>query len=158
MPIFLERYSEALKKIRASFVTLYLNDKLRGCIGTLSAHQPLIKDIVHNAYTAAFGDPRFFPITEQELKQLTFEVSILSELEPITFDSEIELLNQLKPHIDGLVLIEKNQQGTFLPSVWDSLPSPKMFLEHLKAKAGLPTDYWSTTIQIKRYTTTVIKS
>jgi len=145
-------YTEALQRKKASFVTLNINNELRGCIGTLSPHCPLVKDIAHNAYAAAFQDPRFPNLDKQEYKQLQYHISILSDTSPIQFDSEQSLLSQIRPGVDGLVLKEHHQQGTFLPSVWEQLPEPEMFLQHLKHKAGLPANYWSKTLQVYRYT------
>ena len=147
------RYPAQLQQMRASFVTLKLNNELRGCIGTLEAYQPLVKDIAHNAHAAAFSDPRFQPVLEKELENITFHISILSSAIPMTFDSEKDLLGQIKPGIDGLVLEDEQHRGTFLPAVWESLPEPAQFLQHLKQKAGLLPDYWSDTIKISRYTT-----
>jgi AMMECR1 domain-containing protein len=83
-------------------------------------------------------------------------LSILTPAEPIAFRSEQDLLTQLQPGIDGLILEEGYRRGTFLPSVWESLPEPEQFLRHLKQKAGLPASYWSDTIKIFRYRTDVI--
>jgi uncharacterized protein len=137
----------------ACFVTLLSNGSLRGCIGSLTAYRPLNEDVIGNAQAAAFRDPRFAPLQADELDSLDIELSILSLPEPIHFDNEDNLLQQLRPNIDGLVLIEKGHRGTFLPSVWRQLPSREQFLRHLKQKAGLPPTYWSESIQIQRYTT-----
>ena len=150
-------YPENLQQKRASFVTLETNHELRGCIGTLCAHQPLVLDVAQNAFSAAFCDPRFCPLTAEEYPLLTKHISVLSIPEPMQFDSEESLLSQLRPGIDGLILSEKGCRGTFLPSVWDSLSDPQEFLQHLKMKAGLPPTYWSDTIKIERYTTEVIE-
>lgn len=152
MPIDTSKYPESLQKQGACFVTLQINKQLRGCIGSLEAHQPLVKDIVHNAYAAAFSDPRFPPLTENEFPNLDIHISILNKPEPIHFTSEQDLINQLRPGIDGLILADKGRRGTFLPSVWESLPDPALFFAHLKLKAGLPHDYWSNTLTVQRYT------
>jgi AmmeMemoRadiSam system protein A len=125
---------------------------LRGCIGTLQAFRPLVEDVAHNAYAAAFHDPRFPRLSAKEYAQLHYHISILSTPEPVKFKDEQDLLAQLRPGIDGLVLEEGLYRGTFLPQVWESLPEPKTFLRHLKQKAGLHPDYWSTTIKVQRYT------
>ncbi len=151
-------YPSILQAPRASFVTLQINTQLRGCIGTLEAFRPLIEDVAENAFAAAFRDPRFPPVSEKEFKQLDYHISILSPSEPIEVKSENDLLNKLRPGIDGLVLEEGGRRGTFLPSVWESLPSPRQFLAQLKVKAGLPADYWSDNIKVKRYTVEDIKS
>ena len=146
-------FSAALQQSRATFVTLNLRAELRGCIGTLEAHQPLVCDVAHNAHAAAFSDPRFFPVTAQEYPELDIHISILSPATPMVFSSENDLISQLQPGIDGLVLQEGIYKGTFLPSVWESLADARQFLAHLKRKAGLPIDYWSDSLQVYRYTT-----
>ncbi|MDX1698844.1 MAG: AmmeMemoRadiSam system protein A, partial [Thiohalobacterales bacterium] len=122
----------------ASFVTLKLDGQLRGCIGSLEAYRPLIRDVAENAYAAAFQDPRFSPLTYPELDRLDLSLSILTPAERMTFTSQEDLLGQLQPGIDGLILQEDSRRGTFLPSVWESLPQANRFLSHLKLKAGLP--------------------
>lgn len=156
MPIDIYSYSENLQKIHASFVTLQIHKKLRGCIGSLQAYQPLIKDIVHNSYSAAFLDPRFHPLTRNEFNEIDIHISVLSEPQPMQFKSEEDLISQLHPGTDGLILSDNNRRGTFLPSVWESLPEPKIFLAHLKLKAGLPPNHWSDTIKVERYTAELI--
>ncbi|MHB8742414.1 MAG: AmmeMemoRadiSam system protein A [Sulfuricaulis sp.] len=146
-------YPEPLRAKRATFITLQLNDKLRGCMGTLHAHQTLVEDVVNNAWNAAFRDTRFAALTWPEFERLDIHISILSQPEPITFSSEEDLLSKLHPYVDGLILQEGLNRGTFLPSVWESLPTPREFLRHLKLKAGLNADYWSSQIRIQRYTT-----
>jgi AmmeMemoRadiSam system protein A len=131
--------------------------KLRGCIGTLEAYQPLIQDVARNAYAAAFHDPRFYPLTPEEYPKITKHISILSRPEIMSFVSEQDLLQKIRPGIDGLILSDYNHCGTFLPAVWESLPTPELFLQSLKLKAGLPEDYWSSTIKIERYTSEVIE-
>jgi len=150
-------YSGNLLLERATFVTLYLNDELRGCIGNLVARHSLIQSIANNAYAAAFQDPRFSPVTPAELKSINLSLSILSLPEPISFNSEEDLILQIRPGIDGLILQDGFKRGTFLPSVWSSLPDVKTFLQHLKQKADLPENYWSDTIQVERYTTEVVE-
>ncbi len=137
----------------ACFVTLHSHGELRGCIGSLQAHQPLLDDVAYNAFAAAFSDPRFPPLRESELPGLEIHLSLLSEATPIDFLSEEDLLQQLRPGEDGLVLEEGRRRGTFLPSVWEQLPTNELFLRHLKQKAGLPPDYWSDTLKVSRYTT-----
>ena len=146
-------YSSNLAIARASFVTLLVQRKLRGCIGTLEARTSLAEDVSHNAYAAAFNDTRFPPLSADELTTLTVQISVLSVPERMDFDSEATLLAQLTTGIDGLILQEQSHRGTFLPSVWESLPQPDQFLRHLKLKAGLADDYWSDTIAAWRYTT-----
>lgn len=145
-------YTGTLQQPGASFVTLNLQQQLRGCIGSLEAHRPLIVDVAENAFAAAFRDPRFPPLTQVEFPQLAYHISILNPAEPMLFSSEADLLAQLRPHVDGLILEDRGQRGTFLPSVWDILSRPEQFWQHLKLKAGLPADYWSDTMKVSRYT------
>ncbi len=153
--INVQRYESALREQCASFVTLHLHGELRGCIGTLEAYQPLVIDIAHNAYAAAFTDPRFAPLTATEFKNIQIHISILNPAEQMSFNSEKNLIAQLRPNVDGLILSDGPARATFLPSVWKQLPEPRDFLTHLKLKAGLPAHYWSNTIKVKRYTTTM---
>ncbi len=154
MPVQIDHYPPQLQQLRASFVTLNIDGQLRGCIGTLEAHRPLVLDVAHNAFAAAFNDPRFLPLSQPEYEQLEIHISILNPAEEMTFSSEQELIEQLCPGIDGLIMQEGQLRGTFLPSVWQQLPEPKQFIQHLKHKTGLPTDYWSPDLRIWRYTTT----
>jgi len=135
----------------ATFVTLKQGGELRGCIGSLKARDSLMNDLQNNAMAAAFHDPRFPPLSEDELDQVQIEVSILSSPEKIEFVSEADLLGQLKPHIDGVIFNHGNYRSTFLPQVWDQLPSPELFMSHLKQKAGLAADFWSDEVLIYRY-------
>lgn len=152
MPLDTATCPAALQAPGASFVTLHCNGELRGCIGNLMPARPLALDVVGNAYAAAFRDPRFPPLTASEFDALTIHISLLSPMEPLQFESEEELIAQLRPGIDGLVLEEPPRRGTFLPAVWESLPDPRDFLRQLKLKAGLPANYWSRTLRAQRYT------
>ena len=145
-------FSEKLQEPAASFVTLKIHGQLRGCIGSLEARQPLVMDVAENAYAAAFRDPRFPPVSESEFSELEYHISLLTPSEPLQFRDEADLISQLRPNIDGLVLEDGRHRGTFLPAVWESLPDRKQFLQQLKLKAGLPPDYWSGTIKASRYT------
>lgn len=153
LPVTAAAFPEPLQAERATFVTLERAGALRGCIGSLEAFRPLVEDVAHNAYAAAFSDPRFPPLGPAELADLGLTVSVLSPAEPLAFASEDDLLRQLRPGVDGLILEERGRRGTFLPAVWSSLPEPRQFLAQLKLKAGLDPEYWSETIRIDRYTT-----
>jgi AmmeMemoRadiSam system protein A len=146
-------YAARLAEEGAAFVTLHTKGALRGCIGHLQAVQPLVVDVAENAFAAAFRDPRFPPLTQAELSDLDMEISVLTPSEPLSFDSEEQLLQMIQPGLDGLILEEGTARGTFLPTVWNSLPQPGDFLRHLKQKAGLRPDHWSDTIRISRYRT-----
>ncbi len=148
-----EQFSERLRQIGSSFITLHLDGKLRGCIGQLEPSMSIIKDVAQHAFAAAFDDPRFPPVNHDEIVHLDIHISLLSAKEPIPFESEQELLAQLRPGEDGLILRSGSQQSTFLPTVWESLPEPKQFLSQLKIKAGLAGDEWGDYIQIWRYQT-----
>jgi AmmeMemoRadiSam system protein A len=153
LPVHPAEYPPVLKALRASFVTLELGGRLRGCMGHLEAFAPLVVDVAENAYAAAFRDPRFPAVSTTEVDDLDFHISVLSPAVPLSFTSERDLLAQLRPGIDGLILAEGARRGTFLPSVWDSLPDPAQFLTHLKMKAGLAPNHWSETLKVSRYTT-----
>jgi AmmeMemoRadiSam system protein A len=146
-------YPEPLRVLRATFVTLHVDASLRGCIGTLEARQTLVQDVASNAWSAAFRDPRFSALTWAEYERLDIHISVLSLPEPMQFSSEEELIAQLRPRRDGLIIEEGFSRGTFLPSVWEQLPDPREFLRQLKRKAGLPPDHWSSRIRVQRYTT-----
>ena len=149
--------SPGLTAHRASFVTLTLDGKLRGCIGTVIAHRPLLLDVVDNAYKAAFGDRRFSQLTASEAERLDVSVSVLSTPRAMDFADEPDLVRKIRPDVDGLILSDKvdghDRRGLFLPSVWSGLPRADTFVQHLKRKAGLSVDHWSDTLTIQRYTT-----
>ena len=145
--------SPTLTARRASFVTLSLDGRLRGCIGSVIAHRALLVDVVDNAWKAAFGDRRFAPLTAEEAGRLEVSVSILSTPVPLDVADEADLLARLRPDVDGLILQDGDRRGIFLPSVWSGLPKAESFVTHLKRKAGLPADHWSGTLRVSRYTT-----
>ncbi len=136
----------------ASFVTLRRDGKLRGCIGTSEAHRPLVVDVSDNGFRAAFKDPRFPALKPDEVPGLEVSVSVLSRQTPMAFSSEAEFLELLRPGTDGLIIEEGKKRALFLPSVWSQLSEPRVFVEHLKAKAGLPKDHWSDTFHARRFT------
>lgn len=156
VPVELGNLPVELAVKRATFVTLERVGALRGCIGCLEALRSLAADIAANAYAAAFRDPRFAPVTANEIDELEIHISLLTRAEPIAFSSEADVIAQLIPGVDGLILEERLKRGTFLPSVWDTLADPKDFLRQLKLKAGLPARYWSETLKIYRYRTEII--
>ncbi len=141
-----------LQEPGATFVTLQMHGKLRGCVGSLLAQRPLREDVETNACAAAFHDSRFAPLSRHEYPDIEIEVSLLSTMESLAFENQKHLLTLLRPGVDGVVLEYGWQRGTFLPQVWEQLPDPKTFLVHLKQKAGLSADFWSDEIQISRYT------
>lgn len=141
-----------LREPGATFVTLTQHGNLRGCIGSLAAHRPLLEDVRSNAVAAAFRDPRFEPMQEAELVRTNVEVSLLSPMQPMQFTSEADALAQLRPGVDGVVFEYAHYRSTFLPQVWEQLPSPAGFMAQLKRKAGLPGDFWSPEVRLARYT------
>jgi AmmeMemoRadiSam system protein A len=144
-------YPEPLRQIACTFVTLHMGQNLRGCIGSLRAHRPLVADVARHAHAAAFCDARFGPLQHTELAGLHIHVSILSALEPLSFDSDDTLLTLLRPREHGLLIEIGGQRATFLPTVWSSLPDGRDFLAALKKKAGVQTDI--TQYNAWRYTT-----
>jgi len=142
----------------ASFVTLEnrYTGQLRGCIGSIIPVQPLYKDVIRNAIAAATQDPRFVPVSLEELPDLKVKVSVLSFPEPLHYENPKDLLEKIKPFEDGLILKFGQNQGTFLPDVWEDLPDKELFLSHLCLKAGLPQDCWLRyPVEIFRYRTKV---
>ena len=151
LPVDLATLPETLTALRATFVTIEKKGQLRGCIGMLEAQRPLAEDIAANSYAAAFTDPRFPPLSADELVELDIHLSILSPAEAMSYQSETELIQLLRPNVDGLILDDGLHKATFLPSVWESLPNPVDFVHHLKHKAGLPVNYWSDDLRAYRY-------
>ena len=143
--------AEPLTRPGAAFVSLYRAEGLRGCMGTLLAERPLVDSVLDAALDAALGDPRFPPVERDELDALTITVPVLSEPQAMAVSGEQDLLEQLQPGEDGLILHDGKHRATFLPAVWEQLPDPQDFLAQLKAKAGLPPDHWSPTLQFARY-------
>lgn len=136
----------------SAFVTLRLAGHLRGCIGTIESYRSLGEDVTGNARTAAFSDPRFRPLAVDEYAGIVLEVSVLSLPQAMTYADEADLLAQLRPGLDGLLLEADSQRGTFLPQVWGELSEPAEFLGHLKAKIGLARDGWDRDWRFFRYT------
>ncbi len=151
------RYPQVLDEYGACFVTLEKNGRLRGCIGSMSAYQPLIIDIVHHASDAAFKDPRFSPVTKDEVKDLSLSVSLLSTPVPIEFKDEEDLLNKIVPFEDGLIIQDGKFRSIYLPVVWEQIPEKKDFLASLKIKAGMKPDYFSQTFTAYKFRTIYIK-
>ena len=141
-----------LQERGACFVTLTQQGQLRGCVGTLEARRTLLSDVKANAVAAALQDPRFKPVTASELIRTEIEVSLLSALQALEFESEHHALAQLQPGVHGVVLEFERYRSTFLPQVWEQLPSAAEFMAHLKRKAGLPANFWAPGLRLQRYT------
>jgi len=127
----------ALTQSGASFVTLKLHDELR--------------DVGRNAIAAAFHDPRFDPLTRMEFEETSIEVSVLGPATPIGFADEDDLLAQLEPDVDGVILEYAGRRATFLPQVWKSVPSRRDFLRELRRKLGVPADFSPARLNVSRY-------
>jgi AmmeMemoRadiSam system protein A len=136
----------------ATFVTLHLEEMLRGCIGSIDARRPLGEDVAGNALSAAFHDPRFEPLADGEFDGLAVEVSVLSPRTALAAASEAEAIGKLRPGVDGVYLEYAGRAATFLPQVWESLPDPLDFLAALRQKARLPARFWDPAIRLTRYT------
>jgi hypothetical protein len=151
VPVPSGEWPDALYEWRATFTTLKIDGVLRGCRGAIEASRPLIEDVWQNAWASAYDDPRFPPVTADELRRLDTSISVLSPLEPIEAHGEADLLAQLEPGVDGLVLKCGDRRVTFLPSVWQMLPDPRTFLTQLKVKGGWSAGYWSSDFAAYRY-------
>jgi AmmeMemoRadiSam system protein B/AmmeMemoRadiSam system protein A len=149
----LEKLPAAFRRTGACFVTLHKAGALRGCCGSVMAWRPLVEDIRANAVRSAFDDPRFVPLEGAERDDVSLTVTLLSSLQPMSIESEADLLSKLQPHRDGLLIEDAGQRALFLPAVWKMLPDKQEFLAHLKAKAGLSLDHWSPTFRASRFLT-----
>ena len=138
---------------RATFVTLTIANQLRGCRGSLIPHRSLLFDVADNAWKSGFGDPRFPPLSAEELERLEVHISILSTPRRIPCQNEADLVRALRPDIDGLIIRDGGRQGLLLPSVWDQIHEPAEFVRQLKRKAGMPPDHWSEAFEAYRFGT-----
>jgi hypothetical protein len=141
-PLDLETLPEALRQPGATFVTLTRHGELRGCVGTLEAYQPLAEDVREHALAAALADYRFPPVTPAEVPELEIEISLLTQPKPLEYKDAEELLNLLRPGVDGVILRDGPRRATFLPQVWEKLPDAAQFLDHLCAKMGVDPGIW----------------
>jgi AmmeMemoRadiSam system protein A len=139
------------EQLGASFVTVTRRGRLHGCIGTITARRPLAADVEGNAVAAAFTDPRSQPFRTEWLPEMGVEVTLLSPLERLPFTGEEDARRRIVPGVDGLVLRYGSHRGTFLPQVWESLPTVEDFLAELKVKAGLRPDFWAEGVEIHRF-------
>lgn len=149
-------YDCVFEQSGASFVTIELDGILRGCAGSVNSSQPLIKNLYENAFKCAYLDDRFPSLTEKEFEKIDIKVSLLTKPERILFDSENELEEKLRPYAQGVFIRDGFHKAVFLPEVWLHLPDRKKFMEELKQKAGLGKDYFSETIEVFGFYTTVI--
>lgn len=150
-------YPTALQEPHGAFTTLKYNGALRGCKGSLEVALPLVNTVAYSAYSSAFNDIRFPPLQPREFAQLKISLSVLSPKEKLSFTSEEDLIEQIQPSIDGLILEYNGQKGTLLPSVWEAIPDAREFLFMVKQKAGFDRNFWAKSIQVYRYTTHTIQ-
>jgi len=154
LPVTAEELGQpALRQKGGVFVSLHKRGDLRGCIGSLVAMESIVDSIRRNARNAAFHDYRFKPVTAAELSALHVEISVLTDPQPLPYESADHLLRLLRPGVDGVILNGPGgASATFLPQVWQQLPLPEQFLNHLCRKAGLAEGAWrSGTLQILTY-------
>ena len=141
-PLDRQTLPSSLREEGASFVTLTIHGELRGCIGALEAYQPLADDVREHAVAASLRDPRFPPVGEFELSRIRLEVSRLTAPHPLEYSSGDDLLKKLRPHVDGVILKDGFRRATFLPQVWEKIPDPAEFLDHLCQKMGARPGLW----------------
>ncbi|MDD5368661.1 MAG: AmmeMemoRadiSam system protein A [Anaerolineaceae bacterium] len=140
--INLEEFPPHLREPGATFVTLTEDGELRGCVGALEAYQSLVEDVVEHAAAAAFHDYRFPPLQECELPLIHIEISVLSPPVLLEYTTPDDLMEKLRPGVDGVLLLDGFRRSTFLPQVWQMLPTPDRFMEHLCLKMDAPGDLW----------------
>ncbi len=141
-PLDLGVLPEGLREPGATFVTLTIAGSLRGCIGALEAYQPLAEDVREHAVAAGLDDYRFMPVTAEELPLVQIEVSFLTAPQPLDYKTPADLIQKLRPNVDGVILMYGPSRATFLPQVWEKLPDPAQFLNHLCEKMGMPRNTW----------------
>jgi hypothetical protein len=132
----------ALEEVCGCFVTLHRRGQLRGCIGSIEPVSPLVECVERNAESAAFHDPRFPPLRQEELSEIDIEISVLSVPSRLVFKDGEDLKRQLKPMVHGVILSRGFNRSTFLPQVWKQLPEKEDFLEHLCLKGGMDHKAW----------------
>lgn len=133
-----------LEENRGTFVTLHKKGDLRGCIGNIEPVKTIFEGVRDNAKHAAFKDSRFRPLSDEELKDIIIEVSILTQPKMLDYTDADDLISKLRPFVDGVIIKKSYHSATFLPQVWSQLKDPKIFLAHLCAKAGLSSDEWKS--------------
>lgn len=152
----IQTYPSLLEK-RASFVTINKNNKLRGCIGSIIPTKPLIDDIMQNAKSSAFRDSRFDILKSSEFEDIEISLSILTIPKELLYEDINDLKSKIKLGIHGVILKLGNHQSTFLPSVWEQLPTFDIFFSHLCQKAGCKDDCLNLKPDIYIYETEYIK-
>ena len=152
LPLVVDEYSPMLQEKGACFITLKKKGVLRGCVGSIEVVQPLIRDVRDRAVAAAFQDYRFPPLTLPEFDEIRIEISRLTQPCILNYEDAEDLINKLRPQIDGVILRYQTRRATFLPQVWEQLPSPELFLNRLCIKMGLDQSAWrSVKLQVETY-------
>ena len=141
-PIRLDFFSKKLRELGASFVTITIDGVLRGCVGGLEPCMPLVEDVREHAIAAAFHDYRFPPLTKDEYQEIKIEISRLTKPTELFYEKPEQLPQLLRPNIDGVILRYQEMRATFLPQVWEKIPNPEMFLDHLCQKMGVSSNMW----------------
>ena len=141
-PIQTASLTSNLREQGATFVTLTINGQLRGCIGALEAYQPLADDVREHAVAAALEDPRFPPLSENELSRIQVEVSRLTRPVALEYKDADDLLSKLRPNVDGILIKDGSRRATFLPQVWEKIPNPSEFMDNLCYKMGAAHHHW----------------
>ncbi len=152
VPPPLESLPPALHRRVGAFVTLKVHGRLNGCVGTIEGVEPLGCAVARLALSAAFADPRLPALQPSDYAHLEITLSLLSPLSPIEVRSRSELKGALRPGLDGLMISAGERQAVFLPSVWEQLPDPEDFLDHLWRKAGLRPGIWPANLRAFRFT------
>jgi AmmeMemoRadiSam system protein A len=136
-----EKLKEKYNEKKSCFITLTINNELRGCIGSLYPKQELWKDVIDNVLNASFEDYRFDPLTKEELDDLKIEISVICGIQRLEYKDSKDLLDQLDDQM-GIILKKGNYCSTFLPQVWEQIPDKTKFMNQLALKAGLSKDSW----------------
>jgi AmmeMemoRadiSam system protein B/AmmeMemoRadiSam system protein A len=152
LPLQAAALPSALRLPGACFVTLYHGGRLRGCVGSLQAWRRLDVDLLDNAYKAAFGDGRFAPLTAEEWPQVSLSLTLLTPPQPLEVRNRADLLERLRPGVDGLIVQDGSARAIFLPMVWQQIPIPEDFLAHLLQKANLPPNHWTPSLRAYHFT------
>jgi AmmeMemoRadiSam system protein A len=145
--------SRALEALGASFVTLEVGDRLLGCIGTIEPVRPLLEDVMQNAYRSAFHDPRLPAVTRRDFEIMRVKISVLGPLQPIAAGSREELVDGLRPGVDGVLVTVAGRRATFLPSVWEKVRTADEFVDQLLRKGNVPSRPWPSGLTAARYAT-----
>jgi AmmeMemoRadiSam system protein A len=151
-PLRLEDLPPNILREGASFVTLTVDGELRGCVGAIEPYQSLAEDVYEHAEAAAMHDYRFPPLQPGEVADICIEISYLTPPLPLEYTSPKDLISRLRPGVDGVMIRDGGHRATFLPQVWEKVPDPAAFLDHLCQKMGAPTAYWrSKHLQVSTY-------